>query len=168
MDGIGAFSRTLLALLACCVLTLLVSGCGNSSDDGQDLRTARFEVSVSEGVLFGVGRVEGDPAEIELRLDLYEPTGVGVPDSLPAMIFVHGEASRAAVGARAASRRCAPSWLRADISAHRSTAASGSRPRSFPTSSHPSSSTRRSSTPSRRSSRYLNRCSSVAPGTDSP
>lgn len=81
---------TSLALSASFVLALLLSGCGDSPDDVQDLRTARFEVSVTRAVPYGVGRVESDPAGIELLLDLYEPTGDGLPDSLPAMIFVHG------------------------------------------------------------------------------
>jgi acetyl esterase/lipase len=78
-------------LLSVAVLGLL--GCGGASSSGTaiDYVDPRFEVRVTRGVVYGSGLViEPEPAEVELRLDLYEPEGEGVEASPPGFLLLHG------------------------------------------------------------------------------
>lgn len=50
----------------------------------------QFDADRVSGVIFGTGAVESPPGEIDLRLELFEPVGVGVPDARPAILLVHG------------------------------------------------------------------------------
>lgn len=71
----------------------LLLGCGDSSVPigAVDHVEARFDVRVSRGIVYGSGAVvEPKLAEVELRLDLYEPEGEGVEASPPGILLLHG------------------------------------------------------------------------------
>jgi para-nitrobenzyl esterase len=81
------------ALLSIAVLGLL-AGCGggsSSTTSDVDHLEPRFAVRVTRGVVYGSGPVvEPAPAQVELRLDLYEPEGDGVEASPPGILLLHG------------------------------------------------------------------------------
>jgi para-nitrobenzyl esterase len=81
-----------MRLLALAVLGLLL-GCGSDSSSSAtiDYLEPRFEVRVARGIVYGSGPViEPEPAQVELRLDLYEPEGDGVEASPPGILLLHG------------------------------------------------------------------------------
>ncbi len=54
-------------------------------------RYPRFEVQRTNGVVYGQGQVQSPaPGAFDLLLDLYEPTGPGVPAVKPVFLTIHG------------------------------------------------------------------------------
>lgn len=48
-----------------------------------------FGVSMTSNIEYGTN-VNGGGGSVSLTLDLYQPTGAGLPDQLPAIVFMHG------------------------------------------------------------------------------
>jgi acetyl esterase/lipase len=80
------------ALLSSIAAAGLLVGCGGSSgSDGVDHVEPRFAVRVTGGVVYASAPVvEPEPADVELRLDLYEPEGDDVEPSPPGILLLHG------------------------------------------------------------------------------
>jgi acetyl esterase/lipase len=54
-------------------------------------RDPQFSVQLTLGLVYGTGGVgEPAPGSVDLLLDLYEPTGFGVPALRPAFVIIHG------------------------------------------------------------------------------
>ncbi len=50
----------------------------------------QFGVAQTTGVVFASKPAGSPPADMDLRLELFQPTGVGVPTPRPAIILIHG------------------------------------------------------------------------------
>jgi acetyl esterase/lipase len=77
----------------CTSLLLVTFLLGSGVADAQDLfRDPQFEVQVTRNIVYGTATtlVHGSPTEILLKLDVYQPTGPNVPDSLPGILIIHG------------------------------------------------------------------------------
>jgi acetyl esterase/lipase len=58
---------------------------------GSAFRQPRFEVRKTAAIVYGRGAVRApQPGKKDLLLDLYEPTGAGVPAQHPAAVLIHG------------------------------------------------------------------------------
>ncbi len=54
----------------------------------------QFDVNRTNDIVYGTGPVQAPaPGEVDLLLDLYEPTGVGVPPLKPGFVIIHGSGS---------------------------------------------------------------------------
>ena len=77
------------------VLSLIVFGaCGYIAHAQLPFLGKPFGVSVTTDVDYGDGTIDflTSPIIVDLFLDLYEPTGAGVPALKPGLVLVHGGA----------------------------------------------------------------------------
>jgi acetyl esterase/lipase len=77
--------------LRSCVLLLLGASMFASAADAQTLYVdEQFDFELTSGIVF-VSKPVGDPAtNLDLHLELYEPSGVGIPSLRPAIVAIHG------------------------------------------------------------------------------
>ena len=74
-----------------CVCVVLACSLSYAQTDFLD---EQFEVNRTNDILYGTGAVQAPaPGEIDLLLDLYEPTGAGVPPLKPGFVIIHGRGS---------------------------------------------------------------------------
>ena len=74
--------------LAAFALTLSVIGPARA----QVFLDPMFDVNVTSDIVYGTGQI-GYPdnlQDMDVRLDLYQPTGVGLPELLPGIVLIHG------------------------------------------------------------------------------
>ncbi|MFN8574790.1 MAG: alpha/beta hydrolase [Gemmatimonadaceae bacterium] len=94
---VSAILPALLLSAACAPVTTIV-GAGNGGGRVVPERVprglfteTRFGVQVANGVAYGSAPVrQPNAGSMTLRLDLYEPTGAGLPSSRPGIVLVHG------------------------------------------------------------------------------
>jgi dienelactone hydrolase len=73
-----------------CIYFLPVFMCGLSFAQ-VDFLDAKFDATVTSDIVYGTGAVQSPSVgDKNLLLDVYEPTGVGVPDLKPGFIIIHG------------------------------------------------------------------------------
>jgi acetyl esterase/lipase len=64
-----------------------------------DFLDPQFGVSVTSDIVYATGAVQSPvPGDKDLLLDLYEPTGAGVPPTKPGFVIIHGRGSDKADG----------------------------------------------------------------------
>ena len=83
--------RILYGLILISLCSLLLGGPALAQTDFLD---EQFEVNRTNDIVYGTGAVQAPaPGEIDLLLDLYEPTGAGVPPLKPGFVIIHGRGS---------------------------------------------------------------------------
>lgn len=83
-----------LSLTVALLPSLLLSSCSDDSPVGTTHRTfleGGLETAVEEDIVYGQGAVRSpETGEVDLHLDLYQPTGEGDPQLRPAFVSIHG------------------------------------------------------------------------------
>ncbi len=83
--------RKVCIMKCLCVPALFVCSVSFAQTDFLD---EQFDVNRTNDILYGTGVVQAPaPGEIDLLLDLYEPTGPGVPPLKPGFVIIHGRGS---------------------------------------------------------------------------
>jgi acetyl esterase/lipase len=52
----------------------------------------RFDVQVTDGIVYGTAPINSPPGNVDLLLDLYEPVGAHAPSLRPGFVIIHGGA----------------------------------------------------------------------------
>ena len=84
--------RKVRATCAGLAVAAVLFGSGTTANAQELFIDPQFDVRLTEGILYGTGTVSffGFVFEKDLLLDLYEPMGPNVPDSLPGIVLLHG------------------------------------------------------------------------------